>query len=336
MKQGYFSLLLKCLFVALPAVALFAVYLIADPYKVLHTTKFHNYYNWQPYELNRDFVSTQNFHAGKAAGFNAFIFGSSRSFVYHTNVWESYLPEGHHAYHYDALSETLFGWHGKVKLLETEGVPIQQALVILDESLLKNVVNDKDVIHIKHPAVSGENALAFQSVFLKSYFTDFFFKRFIKFWLTGNRHAFDGTAFQIKPNYFTTEAGHNNFYYTGYDSLLKADSLKFYADHGEGFQSRAADKVAKPVIGSKQQQLLEEIAAVFKKNGTRVEIVINPLFDQQQLHPSDKNKLQQIFGTTAVHDFSGVNEYTAFEGNYYDPHHYKEPVAISILNKIYH
>lgn len=329
-------LLLKCALVAMPAGLLALAYWWFDPYKVVHPQGFDNYYNWQPFELNRDFVSTQNFKAGQQSKpFDAFIFGSSRSFVYRTQVWEQFLPAGSRAYHFDALSETLFGVSGKVKLILASGAHPKNVLLILDESLLKSIANDKDVIHIKHPDVSGESRYAFQSVFLKSYFTDFFFKRYLQFRLTGNRDAFKGTAFQIKPNYFTTEGERNNFYYTGYDSLLHADSVGYYREHADVFDVRKGKTQSDAVIGEAQQAMLHEIASALQNENTRVEVIVNPLYDQIRMHPRDCAVLEQVFGAAHVHNFSGVNEYTSFMGNYYDPMHYKEPVAISILQKIY-
>ena len=45
---------LKTFIIAMPLLLIIAVYFITDPFKVLHTYHFENYYGWQHWELNRE------------------------------------------------------------------------------------------------------------------------------------------------------------------------------------------------------------------------------------------------------------------------------------------
>ena len=162
---------------------LLAVYVATDPFKVLYTYHFDNYYNWQHWELNRELAGVSNLkeriHSNDIP--DAYIFGNSRSLVFRCDVWESFLNDQTKPYHFDAASESLFGVYKKVKYLDSKNVPIKDALLVCDISLLAKTINDHDVTHIKHPDVSGESQFAYQSNFIRGYFTNFFFLKQIDF-----------------------------------------------------------------------------------------------------------------------------------------------------------
>src|SRR5579884_4287975 len=95
-----FRLLWKSFLLGLPLLASLGYYVASDPFKVIWPHDFaRNYYNDQPWELNREFASTELLlHQYQHEGYDGFILGSSRSFPFHCDEVEKYLP-GARVYH---------------------------------------------------------------------------------------------------------------------------------------------------------------------------------------------------------------------------------------------
>jgi len=74
---------------------------------------------------------------------------------------------------------------------------------------------------------------------------------------------------------------------------------------------------------------------IFQRHGTDARIVINPLYDQIALNPKDLAVLREIFGESKVFDFSGANAITEEMRNYYDPGHYRPPIANWVMEQVY-
>jgi len=332
------SFFLKALLIVFPLPILLTIYFVTDPFKVIHTYHFENYYNWQHWELNRELASVENLkeRLAKKDIPDSYILGSSRSFVYRCDIWESFLGGHAKAYHFDAASETLYGVYNKVKYLDRQNIKVKNILWICDATLFSKTENEFDVIHIKHPDISGESKYAYQAAFVKCYFINFFFFKHIDFMLTGKIKNYMRDIFAIEPGYVRTESYKNDYYYQRYDSLLKTDSLKYYVFKNEAFDERPKEmETQNVVIESKQIEMLNEIKRILDKNNTKLKIVINPLYDQKKFNPADLKSLIDVFGHTSVYDYSGKNEITESKSNYYDPDHYKPFIAQRILTDIY-
>ena len=75
--------------------------------------------------------------------------------------------------------------------------------------------------------------------------------------------------------------------------------------------------------------MFAEMAGIFKRQHTRLKVVIAPFFDQIRINPADLQCLQDLFGKENVYDFSGPNKWNS------DYHNYRPHVATEILNLIY-
>ena len=95
------------------------------------------------------------------------------------------------------------------------------------------------------------------------------------------------------------------------------------------------DSVSPIVIQQPQKVLLDSIAGIFEKHHTECEIIISPLYNQIRINPADLNHLQELFGATHVHDFSGVNKWNTDWHNYFETSHYRTHVAREILSILY-
>ena len=81
--------------------------------------------------------------------------------------------------------------------------------------------------------------------------------------------------------------------------------------------------------------VLDKIMEMLHRHGTSVRIIISPDYDQKELHPDDREILQNIFGEENVYDFSGINEFTKDYHNYYEAGHYRPLLGNKLLERVY-
>ena len=79
----------------------------------------------------------------------------------------------------------------------------------------------------------------------------------------------------------------------------------------------------------------EKIMEMLHRHGTSVRIIISPDYDQKELHPDDREILQNIIGEENVYDFSGINEFTKDYHNYYEAGHYRPLLGNKLLERVY-
>lgn len=328
---------LKILILTFPWVLILSVYFVTDPFKVLHSYRFDNYYDAQPWQINREVAGLGNLeerlHNNDIP--NSYILGNSQSLIYHTNVWETYLKDSSRPYQFDASQESLMGVYGKVKYLDRHNIKIKNVLLVCDSNLLSKTENVYDPPHIKHPAISGESMITFQATFIKAYFTDFFFVRHIDYLISGHLKKYMLDIFSDK-GYAITEYHENNFYYNDWNRTLKKDSIGYYSSHTVFKMKRSpTQETRQPVIKDAQVPMLKEIRRIFDKHHTSYRIVISPAYDQKKLNGSDLKYLTDIFGKDMVYDYSGKSELNESAANFYDQYHYKANVAQKIMADIY-
>ena len=335
-KRGR-SYFFKILILIFPWVAILAVYFITDPFKVLRFHRFDNYYDAQPWQINREVAGLGNLQERLRSNDipNSFILGNSQSLVYHTDIWETYLKDSSKPYQFDASQESLMGVWGKVKFLDRNNIKIKNVLLVCDSNLLSKTENVFDPPHIKHPAISGESMITFQATFIKAYFTDFFFVKHIDYLISGHLKKYMLDIFSEK-GYVTTEWHGNNIYYKSWDSMLKKDSIGYYSSRPVFKSQRSATQENRqPVIKEAQLIMLKEIKGIFDKHHTSYKIVISPAYDQKKLNGKDLKYLTDIFGKDMVYDYSAKSELNESAANFYDSYHYKANVAQKIMTDIY-
>lgn len=330
--------LVKATFLGMPLILLMIIYCSTDPFKVIGTYSFSNYYNWQHWEINRELAGLSNLkeRLAKSDTPDSYIFGNSRSLTFRCQNWKIFLDSTSKPYHFDAASESLFGVYHKVKFLEEHHIAIKNSLLVCDATLLAKTVNDADVTHIKHPDISGESPFNYQTNFIKGYFTNFFFLKQIDYMLFGKVRNYMTDIFAINPGYIRTEPYYNDYFYQKYDSMLKTDSAGYYVFKKDVFYKRPEEvQQSEAVLKEKQLDMIRYIKKVFDKQGTHFKLVISPLYDQKKINPNDLAALKEIFGAQVVYDFSGKNEITSTESHYYESSHFKPYIANKIMAEIY-
>ena len=329
--SGAGRLLLKVLLISMPFIFLLISYFVFDPFSVLYRyQRFDNSFQVIP---NWDYVSTQMYlNAYRQRPYSSFILGNSRTIAFTVRDWTPYIGDTL-AFHYDAAGESLYGVWKKLEFLEQHGSSLKNVLLIGDTDLLKQISNN-EAGHLtrKDPRTINTFPLSFQLSFVKAYLSNLFFYRYLRYRATGTFTPEMEGLFESRPFYYDPVT--NDMSVPGVDESIERDSLAFYAHNSRLLASRKPG-TSPAVIGAAQLQQLVAIRNVFKRHRTDFHFVISPLFQQQQLNPADLAILQRTFGANRVHDFSGVNEFTASPGNYYEESHYRPLVGRQILQRIY-
>ncbi len=324
-------------------VFLFPFFLVAisfwvlDPFKIIydHGEKlFQETGTLNGFTLNRDFVGTELFLKRRdSLKYDSFVFGSSRSTVYLSHDWAQYIDHEVVPFHFIGSGESLFGIWKKFLLLNKLDHKIDNALLIIDYELLSKTKNGSGVIGIRHPATAGQKFYFYLTHFVEYITTDFFIQ-FLDYNFFGKKKPYMDKLFDNDSRGLVFDNYKNDWIHQGKENALKQDSIGYYKKRNFGEQPANLTTAPKS-IHSVQKKMLGEISTILKKNDTNFRIVINPLYDQKAIHPSDLSYLRTTFGEDNVFNFSGKNEYTESTGNYYDRSHYKPFIARSILKRIY-
>jgi hypothetical protein len=325
----------KTVFYCLPLFILPVIlYLIIDPFKVIYS--YNEYVNTSKsyqYTQNRDYQSTTLYlKQYKKKIYDSFIFGNSRSLFYRDKTWAKYISGN--IFHFDASGESLFGISGKLDLLKRKKVKINNALFVIDNSVLININNSDGHLFIKHPLVSNESSINFHYEMMKPFFSKALLA-YLDIYLTGIQKNYM-SELGITQNLIELNNTSNEVRNTVYDFQIKSNPSKYYKSRMNLFYKRDTILLFSPkVIGNEQKKLLRNISSILNENKTNFKLIISPLYDQKKLCAEDVNYLKSLFGTKNVCDFSGINSFTNDYKNYYEDSHYLPKVCDSILKKVY-
>ncbi len=313
------------------------VYIATDPFMILR--RYDNYYTENRFHLalDRDYVSTTTYaQQQNRYHYDSFIFGNSRSIFYEIQDWQRHIGQECRCYHFDAASESLYGVWKKIKYIDQNNGHIQNALLIMDHSLLKQHQPNTDS-HLFYPAPALENNRniigfhlthwkAFANLKLLYAFTDYALSKKSKPYMSSNflldffNGSYDVTTNEIQE--------------TDLEAKI-AEGCYYTSEKMNIFKGKQTPKIHPAVIEEAQRGMLEEIKSIFDKHQTDYKIVISPLYSQIRLHGDDLAILEHIFDPKHVADFSGVNEITTDYRNYYEDSHYRPHVSRYIMSKIY-
>lgn len=329
---------IRTLFIfSLPGLFFILVYILVDPFMVIY--RYDNYYKQQqiPVSLNRDHISTSTYlRYRKQYHYDSFIFGNSRSLVYHIKFWQPYLSPKSECFHFDASSETLYGIYHKMLLIDQMEDTMKNVLLVLDPDLLSKDTPIRNS-HLFYPAPETEkysHFLGFHWIHFMAYsnpkiafaICDYAINRKVKDYMTQN--------FLIKEFNVNYECRYNEMRYDSIENEINKGTY-YSPKQMEVFKGKQNPRIHPAVIGSKQYALLYDIASMLQKHQSHYKVILSPLYYQEKLNPQDKKKLAVLFGENNIYDFSGVNPITEDFHNYYEDSHYRPHVAQYILQKIY-
>ena len=330
--------LLKLLIYLSVPIAIIATYFVNDPFKVLY--HYDQYYKSGISEnivsLNKDYVSTQHFiNNYQKYPYDSYIFGSSRSIHVHIDDWMKHI-NAKQCYHFDATAETLFGVERKVAFIHRMGMPIKNALFVLDYSILRKIDNGHKHLYIKHPAISGEGMVAFQLSFFKDFLEPAFLNQYIYYLFTRKANPKkDEIQYIIKQHSVVLyDSVSNELQYQWLEDIIRRNPDSFY--NGKRFYARDHSlRYYNRIIGENRTKMLMNIKRILDEDHTNYRILINPLYDQMKLDTNDMKVIVRVFGKENVFDFSGVNDITDDRRNFYEISHYRPQVAARMLDTAY-
>lgn len=332
MVQGKF--IKRFLLFLLPLFLVMGIYVMLDPFKVLWY--YEDYFPMQEarVDLNNGFVSIENFDNHREEfHWDSYILGSSRSRFWYVEDWMQYLPTGSRPYHCDASTECLTGLRTKIEYIDKSGEKLNNALVILDKSLIAQVdAVEGHLFALPPKTVSYDNWLKFHSGFVKAFLDFGFLTTYFKYLITGE--YVESMKQHLNPDLSNYDYKSNE-YYLKYEKKI-VDGFYYTPQLLEELKSNQhPDSISPVCIGEEQIRQFNIIKSIFVRHHTDYKIIISPLQNQIRLNPIDVAKLQNLFGKDKVFDFSGRNEMTDEFHNYYETSHYRPCVAEKMLELIY-
>ena len=154
----------------IPLLIIVLIYAVVDPFKVLK--QYNAYYDGAiPYvQLNGNHVAVNTLKNNiDSINYNSFVFGNSRSFYIKTSSWQKYLKPTDRLYHFNATGESLFAMEKKFVFLDRNKIPMENALIVLDESILGKTVESNELLTAMSPDLDDKKSwFDFHYLFFKS------------------------------------------------------------------------------------------------------------------------------------------------------------------------
>lgn len=290
-----------------------ATAVILDPFRVFGLTAL-NERNMEP---NTRYLKIE--HLKKYRGFTGFVFGTSRSNAFRTDLLSELT--GRKFYNLNAQSETPAGMLQKLRWL-VANQRVEAIIIGLDfDEIDQPIARDpSDLQRREHPAVSGETMTAFRYRYLWPNFKHLAITVYGNFFRSATWYRYD------------SKEGRHAFPY--YRAWMKRDPAGYIANRF-------------PIISKKrgytpnpeQMQKLRETIELARRHGIKVTTIVNPT--NQRLFRSYKPDiyarwLRQVIDIAGqVWDFSGPNCVTGNDRFYYDMSHITEEGADIVLKQIF-
>jgi len=335
MNKNLNKFIYKTLIVLFPFLLLLLLYIILDPFKVIHGNPPF-YKKGDVVDINRGYVSTATYEKQyQKYKYDSFILGNSRSRFYEISDWQKYLPSNSSCYHFDASSESLYGIYKKILYIDQKGGSLNNVLIILDDDALAKDKSVEGHLFIISPQLeNNKNIVNFHATFFKVFCYYKFLYAFLDYKISGKVKDYMRDNGLLDDESFDYNQATNEIRLS--DAEEKIWKATYYTNKRlSGFNRLQGDFLFEPVIKDSQKQMLEKIKQIFIKHHTSYRIVISPQYDQIKFNPEDLHYLEDSFGKDFVFDFSGRNILTESYQNFYDKTHYRPQVSKQIMEIIY-
>ena len=256
------GLLKRLLLFLTPMFLAIATYAYLDPFKVvLHydSVYAHNYTGGVG--LNAGYVSTATFDNNcKHIAYNSFIFGNSRSIYYRVYEWQKYLSHGCMPYHFDASAETIDGIARKMAYIQSKGLRIHNALLIIDASVVSRTTPLDGHLYALPPQLCAyRNFLKFHTDFLCAFLNPKFLCAFTDYSINGKIKDYMKHNYLLSDEHFTYSPTTNECCYDFYEQQI-ASGTYYTPERMKVFDGvQHPDSISPKVIGTKQLAVLKHI-----------------------------------------------------------------------------
>ena len=287
-------------------------------------------YSWKYRDQSLGDLSTKKLIKNQF-NYDSYIMGSSRI----SGFYACYLQQkikGSHFFLYGNWNESIGGIYEKMKLIEQQGKPIKNIIIVIDTDF---TFEDNGKVKIyDHYLLTHISKVEY----LRTHFVNFISN-------TGNIKLLFGFVPKIEsfPNWesdmYTNDVNHKcsklitdlygNFKIT-YNEKKRIDSL---INNSNFYDRKSQEKEISSQISTNEVKILYNIKSILDKHKTNYHIVITPLYDQFKFSKNDLSKIQKVFNKN-IHDFSGVNEFTESPYNYPDRAHFRDWIAKRIIDSL--
>ena len=311
--------ILKSLAAAIPVWIVLAIYIACDPFNVLRP-KTSRAVALQAAGRNMGLVSVTTYLAhNDSAHYNSFIFGSSMSQNYRADHWKKYLPEGASVLHFDATMETVDGIVDKIRFLNSHGTNIDNALIIIEEEMLRRQPLDNDILHVRPTAITSEVSWwHFHTLYFNAYKNPL-----VMGWCIAPKHF--AKTMESEGTITTDPAVRyevsNEYRYNRFDSIINLNPDEFFNKERLRLIERSSDwmpemqpELMTPHLTAK----LKELKALLEQNHANYMIIIQPRYHRQLIDPADMALLYSLFGARHLRDYSRDSILTNDPKAYYD------------------
>lgn len=324
MKQkGMKKFVLLTLLALLPVFAYVALYVVMDPFRIIH--RYHGVAVLPGDSLeripNKRYVAIEGFKIyNPREHFDSFIFGSSISSNFLASEWKKFLPDSASVYHFTEGAQTLTGIRDELKYLIDHDVKVRHAMFVMEEEMFRRPKRYEEMPFMPHPDVSPEmNWLHFHRVHFNAFRDpDILLYNLYPTEAVTRRLLSDGkmTTVPCERNEVINED-----YSTALDTLILRHAQDYYSQVPWLVEMQPRPEPMPLSIDNEAADVLRDIARLLNENNIDYIVIVPPRFRIQGLSAFDQALLNEIFGADHVNDFSWDMELINDLHSYYDGTH---------------
>ncbi len=311
----------------MPLIIILGFLVIDDPFSVFYKTN-------GIAEKSTDIVITKKFmQNADTAHYNTFVFGNSRMNSFEAGYLKNCFGKTNKVFYFNSPGEAILNMYKKINIIKKYDCHIENALLLIDESIVKNTNNRSDLfkgpVYIHSVHTSNIGYFDFYKKYIVDYFTNFFFAKHIYYTITKTYKPWMKDCFPDPGNKQKTPSALNLK-----DSLLMNDFNEFKKMYKPHYNRVLNEKLNITQIDSTDVFYLREIRNVFVAEKTNYYIIIPPGFHQKKFNGTSLNQLKQIFGSR-VYDFSGINAITSDSTLNYEQTHFSKQAGQMMMDSIF-
>lgn len=306
-------------------IILLCVFIFTDPFGIV-------YKDLPLVEPSEDVVKTRHYlNEAYEKNYPSFIFGNSRAHSFTNPVWQSITQSGP-LFDFGSPGECLLNVKRKLEIV-LKHQQIKQVAILVDEGMLLNTDNThkfyQGPVYNHSPQTSYTSSFAFYSNYIRYFFSDFFFLKYIYYLCTGEYKAWMKNAFNDPDALPRPVKSHE--YVSLADSLINTDFRKYKEEFSPDYSYFS--KSIRSVSAQDSVHLIE-IRDLLERNGVKYVVIIPPDFSQKKVADPIRSALSRIMGRH-LYDFSGSNAITKDSTLNFENLHFTPKAAAMILDSVY-
>ena len=338
-EHPFTTFVLRTLVALLPVLLFVGLYLVIDPFRVVHRYDGISIAAGDTLERmpNKRYVAIEGLrHYDPEHHFDSFIFGSSISSNFTVAAWKRHLPDSASVYHFTAGAETLSGIRDELRYLFEGGYTVRHVMLVMEAEMFHRPTRYEEMPFVPHydvsPAISW---LHFHRLHFNA-FRDpymFLYQLHPTRWLA-NKLLEDGKMTTV-PSGRDEVTNEDSSY--GLDTLIANNGDRYYQERIPWLIDMQPQPNPMPLdIDETNSGVLREIAAMLRDHGVDDYIVIvPPRFRSQPLSPIDHMALCEIMGQQHVNDFSADSVLIHDLHSYYDGVHILTHRCTEMIDRCY-